>query len=115
MPTYADGTPAGLEVLATAPARLMSITDEHCEAPRALWADAGPPGDLEAVAAGLFGSASPENVARIAHNRAVIGTFTKGKGRVFNAGTTDWSYGLDSDPLVQQVTRNVIRWLTADA
>ena len=65
------------------------------------------------MAAWLFGSASPENIARVAHNHAVMATFTKGKGRVFNAGTTDWSYGLDSDPLVQQVTRNVIRWLTA--
>jgi hypothetical protein len=113
VPTYADGTPAGLEVLATAPARLLSITPTHCEAPVALWANVDPPGDLEGVAAGLFGSASPENIARIAHNHAVIATFTKGKGRVFNAGVTDWSFGLDSDPLVQQVTRNVVRWLTA--
>jgi hypothetical protein len=113
VPTYSDGTPAGLEVLATAPARLISITPTYCEAPPALWADPEPPGDLEGVAAGLFGSASPENIARIAHGHAVVGTFTKGKGRVFNAGCTDWSYGLDIDPLVQQVTRNVIRWLTA--
>jgi hypothetical protein len=114
VPTYADGTPAGLEVLATAPARLISITDTYCEAPPALWADPEPPGDLEGVATWLFGSASPENTARIAHNHAVMATFTKGKGRVFNAGTTDWCYGLDSDPQVQQVTRNVIRWLTAE-
>jgi hypothetical protein len=112
VPTFADGTPAGLDVLATAPARLISITDDHCEAPVALWAGVDPPGDLEAIAAWLFGSATPENTVRIAHNHAVMGTFTKGKGRVFHAGTTDWSYGLDSDPLVQQVTRNVIRWLT---
>jgi hypothetical protein len=85
------------------------------EAPVELWAASAPPGDLEGVAAGLFGSASPENIARIAHGHAVMGTFTKGQGRVFNAGTTDWSCGLDADPLVQQVTRNVIRWLTADA
>ncbi|MEY2522368.1 MAG: hypothetical protein QOJ66_933, partial [Ilumatobacteraceae bacterium] len=111
--TYNDGTPAGLEVLATAPARLISITPTYCEAPPALWADPEPPGDLEGVATGLFGSASPENIARIAHGHAVVGTFTKGKGRVFNAGCTDWSYGLDIDPLVQQVTRNVIKWLTA--
>ena len=52
----------------------------------ALWAGLEPPGDLEGVAAGLFGSASPENIARIAHGHAVMGTFTKGKGRVFNAG-----------------------------
>jgi hypothetical protein len=112
VPTYKDGTPAGLEVLATAPARLISITPERCEAPKALWADFDPPGDLEAVAGWLFGSASPENIARVAHNHAVMATFTKGKGRVFNAGTTDWCYGLDGDPVVQQVTRNVLTWLT---
>ena len=33
VPTYADGTPAGFEVLGTAPAHLLSITDEHCEVP----------------------------------------------------------------------------------
>jgi hypothetical protein len=115
VPTYLDGTPEGLEVLGTAPARLISVTPTYSEAPAALWANNDPPGDLEGVAAGLFGSASPENIARIAHNHAVMATFTKGKGRVFNAGCTDWSYGLDDDPLVQQVTRNVIRWLTADA
>ena len=114
VPTYDDGTPTGLEVLATAPARLISITHDHCEAPVALWAGVDPPGDLEGVAAALFGAASPDNIARIAHNHAVIATFTKGKGRVFNAGCTDWSYGLDIDPLVQQVTRNVIRWLTTE-
>ncbi len=115
VPTYNDGTPPGLEVLGTAPARLISITPTLCEAPVELWAGIDPPGDLEGVAAGLYGSASPENIARIAHGHAVMCTFTKGKGRVFNAGTTDWSCGLDADPLVQQVTRNVIRWLTADA
>ncbi len=115
VPTYNDNTPAGLEVLATAPARLISITDDHCEAPVELWASVEPPGDLQGVAAGLFGSASPENIAKIAYNHAVMGTFTKGKGRVFNAGITDWSYGLDSDPLVQQVTGNILRWLTAES
>ena len=42
----------------------------------------------------------------------MIGTFRKGKGRVLNAGTTDWSYGPDADPLVQRVTGNIVRWLT---
>jgi hypothetical protein len=112
VPTYADGTPEGLEVLATAPARLLSITPTYSEVPTALWASVDPPGDLEGVATALFGSPSAENIARIAHNHAVMGTFTRGKGRVFNAGTTDWSYGLDGDPLVQRVTANIIRWLS---
>jgi len=91
---------------------LLSITSTSSEVPQALWASTDPPGDLEGVAIGLFGSPSPENVARIAHNHAVMGTFARGKGRVFNVGTTDWAYGLDADPLVRQVTGNILRWLT---
>lgn len=108
VPTYQDNTPAGLEVLATAPARLISITDTVCEAPKALWANYDPPGDLEGVTGALFGSATPENVAKLAHNHSVVGIFERGKGRVFHAGTTDWAFGLDTDPQVQRVTSNVI-------
>ncbi|HEY7045486.1 MAG TPA: N,N-dimethylformamidase beta subunit family domain-containing protein [Nocardioidaceae bacterium] len=111
VPTYNDSTPAGFEVLGTAPARLLSVTTTTSEIPPALWANTDPPGDLEGVAAALFGSASPENVARIAHNHAVMGTFEKGRGRVVHTGTTDWAFGLDRDPLVQQVTGNILRWL----
>jgi hypothetical protein len=111
VPTFADATPAGFEVLGTAPARLLSITADHCEAPAALWGSTRPPGDLEAVAMVLFGDASPANVARVAHGHAVMGTFQRGRGRVFNAGTTDWAFGLDRDPLVQRVTLNVLRQL----
>jgi hypothetical protein len=119
-PTHEDGTPDNLEILGTCPARLLSITDEHCEAPEALWASLDPPGDLEGVSMILFGDASPENTARIAANHAVMATFTggggggriQGGGTVFNAGTTDWAYGLDRDRRVQQVTANVIRRLS---
>ena len=110
-PTFADGTPAGFVVLGTAPARLLSITEDECEAPPALWASVEPPGDLQGVAAGLFGEASPENIEKVAYNHAVMGTFTKGRGRVFNAGTTDWAFGLDRDPFVQRVTLNIVRQL----
>jgi N,N-dimethylformamidase beta subunit-like protein len=110
-PTHEDGTPAGFEVLGTAPARLLSITEDECEAPKALWASTDPPGDLQGVTAALCGDTSPEHLAKFSYNHAVMGTFTKGKGRVFNAGTTDWAFGLDRDPLVQQVTLNVVRQL----
>jgi len=36
-----------------------------------------------------------------------MGLFQRG-GTVFNAGAADWAYGLDHDPQVQQVTRNVL-------
>ena len=60
---------------------------------RVSWASVEPPGDLEFTAIRLFGDASPENVARVAHTYAVMGVFTHG-GTVFNAGSADWAYGL---------------------
>ena len=111
VPTGSDGTPANLEVIATAPARLISITATECEAPVELWASVEPPGDLQGITYVLYGDASPENVARLAHGHAVMGTFPKGKGRVFHAGTADWAQGLDRDPTVQTITRNVIEQL----
>jgi hypothetical protein len=107
VPTGEDGTPPNFTILGISPARLLSITPDVCEAPEPMWASIEPPGDLEGVAILLFGDDSPENVARIAHNHAVMGVFTRG-GTVFTAGTTEWVYGLDRDPLVQQVTRTVL-------
>jgi hypothetical protein len=110
--THEDGAPDSLTILATAPARLLSQTDTYSEIPEALWADPSGPGDLEGVATGLFGDASAENVAKIAHGSAVIACFTRGAGTVFNAGTADWAYGLDHDATVQRVTANVLRRLS---
>jgi hypothetical protein len=101
VPTYADGAPESLEVLATAPARLWSRYEQPSRY-------AHEPGDLETVAAALFGDASREHVARIANNHACLATFeTSGGGTVFNAGVTDWTHGL-GDPAVERVTRNVL-------
>lgn len=100
--TGRDGTPEGFTVLATAPARLIS-REELPSRYRS-----GEPGDLESTAAAVFGDASPEHVARLAHNHAVMGTFTRG-GTVFTAGTTDWTYGLAGrDPAIEKITRNVL-------
>ncbi|MEM8707212.1 MAG: N,N-dimethylformamidase beta subunit family domain-containing protein, partial [Actinomycetota bacterium] len=109
VPTHEDGAPDSLQILATAPARLMSITDDVCEPPPLLWEDTSPPGELEELAFALFGDMSDESVARIARGHAVMATFTKGAGEVFNAGSADWAYGLDGHPLVQRVTANVLR------
>ncbi|MHB1431639.1 MAG: N,N-dimethylformamidase beta subunit family domain-containing protein [Streptosporangiaceae bacterium] len=101
-PTGRDGTPEGFAILATAPARLWSA-DELPSRYRS-----GEPGDLESTAAAVFGQASPENIARLSHNHAVMGTYTRG-GTVFTAGTTDWAYGLaGQDPVIMKITRNVI-------
>ncbi len=111
VPTGVDGAPADLSILATAPARLISITAERCEAPVAIWGSVVPPGDLEFVAGVLFGDDRSEHVTRIGEGHAVFAVFGSTGGTVVNAGTTDWAYGLDTDPLVQQITANLLERL----
>ena len=46
------------------------------------------------------------------NNHACMGVFTApGGGTVFNAGVTDWTYGL-GDPDVDRITRNVLERLS---
>ncbi|MFL6070663.1 MAG: N,N-dimethylformamidase beta subunit family domain-containing protein [Actinomycetes bacterium] len=102
VPTGRDGTPADFEILATAPARLWKF-DELPSRYRA-----GEGGDLEETAVAVFGEATPAAISRLAHNHAVMGVYSRG-GTVFTSGTTDWVYGLAGhDPIVTQVTRNVL-------
>jgi hypothetical protein len=110
-PTGSDGTPKDMAVLASAPARLISSAPGDNERIAPLSFDPDAIGDLQYTATILAGDASPANVARFAHGHAVMGTFRRGKGTVFNTGTTDWAYGLDRDPIVQAVTRNVLTHL----
>ena len=106
LPTHEDGAPGSLEILATAPARLWSQEEQPTRY-------AHEPGELEHVATALFGDASPEHVAHIADNHAVMATFTvPGGGTVFNAGVIDWAFGLKhGDPVVERITRNVLNRL----
>ena len=67
-------------------------------------------GDLDFVASRLFGRIDADSVARIRHGNAVI--VVAHGGRVVTVGTTDWAFGLASDPAVAQVTRNVLDRLT---
>jgi hypothetical protein len=106
VPTGADGAPDGLEILATAPARLWS---QHEQPSRY----AHEPGELENTAMAVFGSGWRDQVHRVTNNHACIGVFAKpGGGTVFNAGVTDWTCGL-GDPAVARVTRNVLDRLSS--
>jgi hypothetical protein len=98
-----DGAPDTLEVLATAPAKLWSQNEQPSRY-------AHEPGELEHVAMALFGDDWQQQVHRIAHNHAVVGCFRiPGGGTVFNAGCTDWTYGIEgNDPDVVRITRNVL-------
>jgi hypothetical protein len=108
VPTHEDGSPDTLEILATAPSRLWS---QHEQPSRY----AHEPGELEHVAMALFGDARPESLEKIAHNHAVMATFTHpGGATVFNAGVIDWTFGLrHGDPVVERITRNVVDRLGA--
>jgi hypothetical protein len=92
VPTHRDGTPQGFEILASAPARLWDS-------------------DLEFASKSLFGDS--EHKDRFTHGAATMGIYTRG-GTVFTTGCTEWSHGLaGKDPLVQQITRNVLDRLSA--
>jgi hypothetical protein len=105
--THSDGAPAGLEVLATAPARLWSQTDQPSRY-------AQDPGELESVAQVVHGDDWEANLVRYRNNHAVVATFdVPDGGTIFNAGCTDWTCGIEAgDPDVQQITRNVLDRLT---
>jgi hypothetical protein len=108
VPTHMDGAPDTLEVLATAPAKLWSQDEQPSRY-------AHEPGELEHVAMALFGDGWEEHVHRIANNHAVVGSFDHpGGGTVFNAGCTDWTYGIEGgDAAVRRITRNVLERLSA--
>jgi hypothetical protein len=95
------GVPENLEIIALAPAAFGEAPSPY----RPLI----PPEQLGVVAQIAYGSNSPAAQARVLRGHAVMASFTKGKGEVFNAGTTEWAHGLAAgDPFVTRITRNVL-------
>ena len=53
--------------------------------------------------------AGAEAQARVLRGHAVMASFKRGKGEVFNCGTTEWAHGLAAgDPFVARITKNVL-------
>ncbi len=78
-PTFKDGTPETFEILGSAPAKWHP---DDCE-----WYDQWENGRV---------------------GNAVLGSYTRG-GTVVTCGSTDWAHGLrGKDPVVEQITRNVL-------
>lgn len=101
-PTYEDGTPEEFEILGSSPAQHFDPES----ATRPIQAR-----ELEGIATRVYGDGSEENMAKIRHGHAMIGCYTRG-GTVVSAGSTDWSHGLEQrDPMVEQVTRNILNRL----
>jgi hypothetical protein len=58
----------------------------------------------------MFGDSSAAAQAKVLRGHAVLASFTRGKGEVFNSGTTEWAHGLGArDPFVETITHNVLR------
>jgi hypothetical protein len=100
--------PANLEIIAMAPAAFAEAPSPY----RPLI----PPEQLHVVAKIAFGDDSPSAQARVLRGHAVMAAFRRGKGEVFNAGTTEWAHGLAAgDPFVERITRNVLTRFMADS
>jgi hypothetical protein len=96
------GVPENLEIIALAPAAFAETHSPY----RPLI----PPEQLNVVAEIAFGSSSPAAQARVLRGHAVVATFRRGEGEVFNCGTTEWAHGLAAgDPFVRRITRNVLK------
>ncbi len=106
VPDGGVGVPQDFRILGFAPAMLF----EPSSSP---FPPAIPPENPEVLAEIAHGVGGEAGVARVNRGHAVIGSFTKGAGEVFNAGTTEWAHGLAADdPHVVGITRNVLRRFT---
>jgi hypothetical protein len=97
------GVPENLEIIALAPCAFG-------EAPDSGYNPIIPPEKLDVIADLMFGDSSPEAQAKVLRGHAVLASFKRGKGEVFNTGTTEWAHGLGArDPFVETITHNVLR------
>jgi hypothetical protein len=95
------GVPENLEIIAIAPCAFG-------EDPESGYRPLIPPEKLDVIARDVFGRPGAATERRILRGHAVMASFRRGKGEVFNGGTTEWAHAL-GDPFVAQITRNVLR------
>ena len=103
-PTFEDGAPETLEILALAPAVRGEEDRFGGHVPLN-----GPMREYEAIMRAL-GELLPEHHHELEGRGAgMIATFTRGKGEVFNGGSTEWPRALElRDPFVSKIVRNVL-------
>lgn len=103
-PTFEDGAPETLEILALAPAVRGEVDRFGGRVPL------NGPLEESAVIMNALGDALPLNQRESGGRGAgMIATFTRGKGEVFNGGSTEWPRALElNDPFVARMARNVL-------
>ena len=100
------GVPADTEIVAWVPSSNLGVG----EYPKSI-AALSDQGDLEAIAERVF-MGDPHALERARYGNAVMLTtrpYGQGGGEVITIGTTDWVFGLRTDPRVAQVTANVLQ------
>jgi hypothetical protein len=96
------GVPEDLEIIALAP---CAFGEEE----RAGYVPIIPPEQLDVVAEIMYGDSSAESQAKVLRGHAVIASFRRGAGEVFNCGTTEWAHGLAAgNVFIERITRNVL-------
>lgn len=96
------GVPENLEIIGMAPVAFA-------EDPARGYAPILAPEKLGMAASISHGDSGPSGQDRMLRGHAIIGSFEKGAGEVFNCGTTEWANGLDAgDPFVERITLNVL-------
>lgn len=104
-PTYKDGAPASLEIIAMGPATLLE--EDHAVKGADLYLR-----DADALFAASItqNSMEPDAVDRVKYGAGMIGVFQRGEGEVFNAASCEWVVGLKKrDYYTEQITLNVLR------
>jgi len=102
-PTFSDGAPESVEIIAMGPAFNKEIaTDRQGEA--LYYHDTSP-----RFAMLRYGEDTPVARDKASRGSGMIVTFTKGKGTVFHAGSCEWVAGLKQrDHATETVMRNVL-------
>lgn len=109
--TGTDGAPAGLEIIAMAPATTFA-EDQKVPGSLLLVGD----GDLAYMTTELLGSDTDENRAKIRYSAATMTTMPLGEGHVFCGATTEWPYALHvGDEMVVRIVKNVLGHLVTNS
>ncbi|WP_313806533.1 N,N-dimethylformamidase beta subunit family domain-containing protein [Sphingobium sp.] len=102
-PVAALGVPETLEIIGIAPCAFG-------ESPDSPYRPIIPPEKLDVIARDVFdGRVRPDDPGLL-RGHAVMASFKRGQGEVFNGGTTEWAHALAArDPHVTRITQNVLR------
>lgn len=96
------GVPENLEIIGFVPTAFGEEADRG-------YAPLIPPEKLDVIAKVVYGEDTPENQAKVLKGHAILASFKRGKGEVFNTGTTEWAHGLAAgDPFIAKITKNVL-------